>query len=126
MCFFTLPNTNFKFSVIFILSSACSFNLDQCKNLLFRKGCKVKTVDLQAAHGIVRISSSSYYKFSEFCSRALAPACGALVSFSLSVSILSLNEIIILTTFKLSSADPFKLIESKTVLFGKCMEEKGK
>ena len=34
----TLSNTNFKFSITFILSSADSFNLDQSKILSFGKG----------------------------------------------------------------------------------------
>ena len=35
--FSTLPKTNLNFSVRFILSSASAFNLDQSKNLAFRK-----------------------------------------------------------------------------------------
>ena len=38
--FSTFPNTNFDFSVTFILPSASCFNLDQSKNLLFGKGLK--------------------------------------------------------------------------------------
>ena len=38
--FSTLPNTNFNFSVTFILSSASSFKLKPSKYLLFGKGLK--------------------------------------------------------------------------------------
>ena len=36
--FSTLPKRNFSFSVIFILLSASSLNLDQSKNVLFSEG----------------------------------------------------------------------------------------
>ena len=61
--FSTCPKSNFNFYVIFILSSANDFNLDQSKNLLFGKGLSQVSIGLKTKEAVVfsRIASGQQY-----------------------------------------------------------------